>query len=75
MWVPSTAFVIPDSLQERVGDKLVGVMMLEIEGEKYHFTHIVPAGMKVNSILDYTHVYPELEARIAATRRDGSAND
>lgn len=73
VWVPSAAFVIPDSLQDRIGDKLVGVMMLEIEGDKHKFTHVVPAGMAANSLLDYGHIYPELAARMA-DRRDGNGD-
>lgn len=72
VWVPSTAFVIPDALQERVGDKAIGVMMLEIDGDEHRFTHVVPAGMNANNLLDYAHVYPQLKEKKAALKgRDG----
>ena len=32
LWVPSTAYCIPDAIQERIGHKIVGVVTLELSG-------------------------------------------
>lgn len=37
VWAPSTAFVLPDSTQERIGDKVVGVLNLELDESNHHF--------------------------------------
>jgi hypothetical protein len=33
VWVPSTAFFLPDTIQERVGEKITGLGLLELSGE------------------------------------------
>ena len=30
VWMPSTAFVLPDAMQSRVGEKIVGLGVLEL---------------------------------------------
>ena len=37
VWVPSTAFVLPDAVQARVGEKVVGLGLLELEGPLMRF--------------------------------------
>lgn len=66
VWVPSCAFMIPDILQERIGEKLVGVVLLEIDSAGHRFTPIVPAGLKANDLLDYRQLYPGIDARLQA---------
>jgi predicted phosphodiesterase len=58
VWVPSTAFTLPDFVQERIGEKCVGTMMLELEGDSHRFTHVVPFGMKHRNLMEFSHVYP-----------------
>jgi 3',5'-cyclic AMP phosphodiesterase CpdA len=60
VWVPSTAYTLSDIRQERIGDKVVGVMMLELNGERHHFTHIVPAGMQAYDLKQFAHIYPAI---------------
>lgn len=45
VWVPSTAFVIPDALQPRVGEKVVGLGLLELDGPVLRFSLLCPEGM------------------------------
>jgi 3',5'-cyclic AMP phosphodiesterase CpdA len=52
IWVPSTAFFIPDTDQERVGEKITGVGQLELDGEGYRFDLVCPEGVKRNSFVD-----------------------
>jgi 3',5'-cyclic AMP phosphodiesterase CpdA len=60
VWVPSTAFTVPDFRQETIGEKLVGVMLLEIDQDLHRFTHIIPSGMKSYDLMEFEHVYPAL---------------
>jgi hypothetical protein len=60
VWVPSAAFTVPDFRQERIGEKLVGLMLLEIDGDAHHFTHIIPAGMQAYDLMQFSHIYPAL---------------
>lgn len=62
VWVPSTAFTNPDSLQERIGDKVVGIMTLELSGDSHRFEHFVPEGMLPTNLFDLEHIYPALTA-------------
>ncbi|HZB90018.1 MAG TPA: metallophosphoesterase [Stellaceae bacterium] len=46
IWLPSTAFIIPDDRQDRVGEKVTGVGLLELSPEGHHrFDLICPDGM------------------------------
>lgn len=46
LWLPSTAFVLPDEIQARVGEKLVGLGMLELGGSSVWFDLLCPDGMR-----------------------------
>jgi predicted phosphodiesterase len=60
IWVPSTAFTLSDLRQERIGDKVVGIMLLELNGDRHSFTHIVPAGMQGYDLKQFAHIYPAI---------------
>jgi 3',5'-cyclic AMP phosphodiesterase CpdA len=45
VWVPSAAFVLPDAIQSRVGEKLVGIGLLELDGPLMRFHLHCPEGM------------------------------
>lgn len=60
VWVPSAAFILPDSRQERIGEKVVGIMLLEIEADLYRFTHVIPSGLCPFELDQLAHIYPEL---------------
>lgn len=60
VWAPSTAFFIPDILQEPIGDKVVGAMILDLHPDGYSFRLVVPDGLRQHDLLDQTHVYPDL---------------
>ncbi len=62
VWAPSTAFTVPDFRQETIGEKLVGVMLLELENNTHRFTHVIPAGMKPHNLLEFAHIYPALKS-------------
>lgn len=45
IWVPSTAFVLPDELQARIGEKLVGMGLLCLNNHAAQFDLWCPNGM------------------------------
>ena len=70
IWAPSTAFCLPDAMQERIGDKTVGVLTLELTEAGHRLEAVTPPGVVRHNILDHPEVYPglaELKARLAAT--------
>jgi len=62
IWAPSTAFCIPDAMQERIGDKIVGVLTLDFDELGHRIECITPTGVVQHSIHDQLRVYPELRA-------------
>ncbi|MBV9512170.1 MAG: metallophosphoesterase [Caulobacteraceae bacterium] len=60
VWVPSAAFTVPDFRQEWIGDKCVGVMMLDLSAAGHRFTHVIPAGLTGYSLMDFPHIYAAL---------------
>ena len=60
VWAPSTAFTVPDFRQERIGEKLVGTLLLELEEDRHRFTHVIPAGMVAHDLMEFEHIYPAL---------------
>ena len=61
LWVPSTAFYLPDAIQERVGEKVLGLGALELSEDGHRFDLVCADGMARNNILDFP-VYPEIAA-------------
>lgn len=45
IWLPSTAFILPDAKQARIGEKLVGVGVLELTAAGFRFDLVCPEGM------------------------------
>lgn len=62
VWAPSTAYTVPDFLQERIGEKSVGVMTLDLDAGGHGFTHVIPSGLNAYSLMDFAHIYPALAA-------------
>jgi 3',5'-cyclic AMP phosphodiesterase CpdA len=52
VWVPSTAFVFPDEMQERLGVKLVGIGLLELSPDIHRFDLVCAAGMEQRDATD-----------------------
>lgn len=59
IWVPSTAFYLPDEIQERIGEKITGLGMLELSPNDFRFDLVCPDGVIRHSALDHP-MYPEL---------------
>jgi len=59
VWMPSTAFVLPDTMQARVGEKVVGVGVLDVAGSSARIDVLVPDGMARHLLTDLA-VFAEL---------------
>jgi len=60
VWAPSSAYCIPDAVQERIGEKTVGALVLELNDSDHRFQPVAPDGLMRHNILDHPDVYPEL---------------
>jgi 3',5'-cyclic AMP phosphodiesterase CpdA len=65
VWLPSTAFYLPDAIQDRVGEKIVGLGLLELTANGYRLDLVCPDGVTRHNALDHP-MYPELIAARAA---------
>jgi 3',5'-cyclic AMP phosphodiesterase CpdA len=61
-WVPSTAYCMPDAMQERIGEKAVGLLTLELTDGGHRFEPANPPGLLRHNLLDHPAVYPKLTA-------------
>ncbi|MGO8916660.1 MAG: metallophosphoesterase family protein [Stellaceae bacterium] len=52
VWLPSTAFIIPDEMQERIGEKRTGLAVLELAPDGFGFALASPAGMAQHRLSD-----------------------
>jgi 3',5'-cyclic AMP phosphodiesterase CpdA len=52
VWIPSTSFFIPDGEQERVGEKVIGLGLLDLDSDSYRFDLVCPEGVVRNSLVD-----------------------
>lgn len=60
IWVPSTSFCIPDAVQPRLGDKIVGAAMLELRSNSFSLEFFTPPGMVRHNLLHLHDLYPQL---------------
>jgi 3',5'-cyclic AMP phosphodiesterase CpdA len=70
LWVPSCAFFIPDSIQPVIGDKVVGVMTLDLSDDTPRAEVVVPPGVRRNNLIDHADVYPKV-ATLPGFRESG----
>ncbi len=50
VWLPSCAFIIPDAHQKRLGEKIVGVGVLELERDAYRLDVVVAEGLVAHDV-------------------------
>jgi len=64
IWMPSTAFILPDDMQARVGEKLVGVGLLDVGDDAARFDLWCPDGMTRHDVctLPFFHAATEAAA-------------
>lgn len=58
VWVPSLAFILPDAMQETIGEKIVAMSILQLTPSAHRFELAVPAGLNQHSLLDLPELYP-----------------
>ena len=66
VWMPSSGFVLPDAMQPRVGEKLVGLGLLELDRETLRFDLWCPDGM-IRHDLSTMAVFSDLGGAAART--------
>jgi predicted phosphodiesterase len=71
LWMPSTAFIIPDDMQARIGEKLVGVGLLDLSEDAARFDLWCPDGMRRHDVS--TLQFFEAMAEGATTAQEASA--
>ncbi|MDP6345471.1 MAG: metallophosphoesterase [Alphaproteobacteria bacterium] len=52
VWAPSTAFIIGDAAQPVIGEKLVGLILYELDGDGVRVDLCRPAGMQPHDIVE-----------------------
>jgi 3',5'-cyclic AMP phosphodiesterase CpdA len=70
VWAPSCAFTIPDLMQEPIGEKRVGALILTLKDGGHSIELHRPEGLLDQDLADHPEVYPELE-RLLQDLRDG----
>lgn len=60
LWAPSTAFLIPDTIQETIGRKVCGVTILELQDCNVGVRFETPPGLRDYDLLDHPEVYPQV---------------
>ena len=60
VWAPSCAFVVPDSMQPVMGEKVVGVLTLALDDDAHAVEFVTPDGVVCNDLLDQVDLYPQL---------------
>jgi 3',5'-cyclic AMP phosphodiesterase CpdA len=60
VWAPSSAFILPDGMQERIGEKMVGVTLLRLGRAGLDVETVTPPGMARHNILAHAELYPGL---------------
>ncbi len=62
VWAPSCTVFFGDAMQERIGDKTVGAMLLELTPDGHRFRAEAPAGLRQLDLLDHPEAYPQVAA-------------
>ena len=53
IWLPSTAFWFPDTMQERIGEKITGLGTLELTADGHRFALACPDDVIAHNFLDH----------------------
>lgn len=53
VWLPSTAFYLPDEMQARVGEKVIGLGMLDLSGDNPRLHLVCPDGVQRLCLVDH----------------------
>jgi len=64
VWLPSLAFILPDAMQETIGEKIVAMSVLQLTPAAHRFELAVPAGLHQFTLLDLPGLYPAHAERL-----------
>lgn len=67
VWAPSTAFILPDAMQPRIGTKEVGLVEYVFDGTGVTVRFVTPAGARHLDLVDVPGAYGDLRAKIKAS--------
>lgn len=62
LWAPSCAFILPDHVQAPVGEKVVGLTLVELADGEARAQVVVPPGVRRHDVFDHPEIYPEVAA-------------
>jgi hypothetical protein len=66
VWAPSTAFILPDAMQPRIGTKAVGLVEYEFTGTEVTVRFVTPTGAQNLDLVDVPGAYGDLRAKMKA---------
>jgi hypothetical protein len=52
LWLPSTAYIFPDSKQELIREKVTGLCVLKVTGDQHRIALVRPEGVERHNLLD-----------------------
>jgi 3',5'-cyclic AMP phosphodiesterase CpdA len=61
-WAPSCAFYLPDRIQEPIGEKPVGTMLLTLSADDHRLDLVIPDKLVRADLLSQTDIYPHLSS-------------
>lgn len=73
VWAPSSAFFMPDDMQKRLGDKAVGLIVLEFNGPHVHARPYRPDGMTDFDLYDFPDAYGDIKSYLERKRAEEAA--
>lgn len=59
LWAPSVGFVMPDDMQEGIGEKQTGYVIVNLAHDQHTVRFVSPPGLENHSLPDFPEVYPE----------------
>ena len=62
VWAPSCSMIFADAMQERIGAKTVGTLLLELTETGHRFSAEAPSGLQQLDLLDHPEAYPQIAA-------------
>jgi 3',5'-cyclic AMP phosphodiesterase CpdA len=65
VWAPSCAFIVPDAMQEWIGEKVVGAMTLMLAADSHEFAFHRPPGVAYRNLASYADLFPKVRKALA----------
>lgn len=72
VWAPSTAFILPDDLQPRIGTKEVGLVEYDFDGDTVAIRFVTPPGAAHLNIVDVPGAYGDIRTKMKPVAADAA---